>query len=370
MVDHLTPLPPLSAIPPDLRTLADYAARTPRHLPAESWAHIEEVAGAGVPVRETRAAFDRLRLLPRALADLAGGTTQVTLPDGAHAVPILCAPLAYQRIAHPEGERAAVRAAAAIGTGFVLSTLSSVTLEDVAIAAREAAAQLGSAAPLWFQLYLQPRREDSLALVRRAEAAGYRAIVLTIDAGVKPSGFVLPPGVEAANLAGMPRPRHVAAPGGRIVFGTPLADAVPTWADLEWLRAATDLPLLVKGMMSPQDARRMIDAGADGLILSSHGGRVVDGLPAPITMLPQVAEAAGDAPVLLDSGIRSGTDVVKALCLGARAVLIGRPLLHGLAVAGLPGAAHVLHILRTELELAMAQLGCPTVAELTPERVM
>lgn len=368
MVQHLTPS--LATIPPDLRTLADYERRAPDHLPPATWAHIQETAGDGLSARDNRMALDRWRLLPRALADLAGGTTQIDLPDGRHATPILTAPLAYAGIAHPDGERAIVHAATALGTGMILSTLSSTALEEVAAAAGDAAAQLGTTAPLWFQLYLQPRREDSLALVRRAEAAGYLAIVLTIDAAVKPSAFPLPAGVDAANLAGMPRPRHVAAPGGPIVFGTPLADAVPCWADLAWLRGATRLPLLVKGTMSSADARRMIDAGANGLILSNHGGRVLDGLPAALDLLPAIVEAVGRAPVLIDGGVRTGTDVVKALCLGARGVLVGRPILHALAVAGFAGVAHVLHLLRTDLELAMAQLGCPTIAELTPDRLL
>ena len=368
MVDHLTP--PLATIPPDLRTLADYERRAPAHLPAEVWAHIQDAAGTGLSARDNRAAFDRWRLMPRALADLAGGTTALELFEERHATPVMVAPLAYGRIAHPDGERAIVRAATAIGVGCILSTLSSVTLEEVAAARAAARAQIGSDAPLWFQLYLQPRREDSLALVRRAEAADYRAIVLTIDAGVKPSGFVLPPGLEAANLQGMPRPRHVAAPGGRIVFGTPLADAAPGWDDLAWLRAATTLPILVKGMFAAEDARRMAGMGADGLILSNHGGRVLDGLPAALDQLPAILAAVGDTPVLVDGGVRCGTDVVKALCLGARAVLVGRPVLHALAVAGLPGVAHVLHLLRTETETAMAQLGCPTLGDLTPARLV
>jgi 4-hydroxymandelate oxidase len=364
MVDHLTPL---ASIPPDVRTLADYERRAPAHLTADVWAHIQDVAGTGLSAQDNRAAFDRWRLMPRALADLVGGTTAFDLFGERHAAPVLVAPLAYGRIAHPEGERAIIRAATAIGIGYILSTLSSVTLEEIAEARLAGEAQLGSAAPFWFQLYLQPRREDSLALVRRAEAAGYRAIVLTIDAGVKPSGFILPPGVEAANLRGMPRAQHVAAAGGRIIFGTALADAAPSWDDLAWLREVTQLPLLLKGMMAPGDAQRMVAAGVDGLIVSNHGGRVLDGLPAALDQLREIVAAVGDTPVLIDGGVRCGTDVVKALCLGARAVLVGRPVLHALAVAGLPGAAHALHLLRTEVEVAMAQLGCATIADLTLE---
>lgn len=371
MVDHLSaPRPALAAIPADLRALSDYERRAPAHLPPAIWAHIQDTAGDGLSARDNRAAFHRWRLMPRALADLRGGSTATDLFGERHAAPILVAPLAYGRIAHPDGELAMIRAVSAIGAGLVLSTLASATLEDVAAARRDAAAQLGTSAPLWFQLYLQPRREDSLALVRRAEAAGYRAIVLTIDAGVKPSTFVLPRGAEAANLRGMPRAQHLAEAGGRILFGTALADAAPGWDDLAWLRDATRLPVLVKGMMMPADAQRMVAAGVNGLILSNHGGRVLDGLPAAIDRLPGIVAAVGNIPILIDGGVRRGTDVVKALCLGARAVLVGRPVLHALAVAGLAGAAHALHLLRTEFEVAMAQLGCPTIADLTSERLV
>lgn len=370
MVDDLSGAgaPPLAAIPADIRTLADYERRARAHLPTATWAHIQD----GADACDDRAAFARWRLLPRALGDLAGGSTAIDLLGEPHAAPILLAPVAYQRLAHPGGELAVVRAATVLETGMIVSTLASHSLEAIAQARREAAAELGTAgAGLWFQLYLQPQREDSLALIHRAERAGYRAIVLTIDAGVKRSSFALPGDVTAVNLAGMARAAHVAVPGGRILFGTPLADAVPSWQDLTWLRAATRLPLLVKGMMTGADAARMVELGSDGLILSNHGGRVLDALPAVIDVLPQVCAAVkGRVPVLIDGGVRSGADVVKALCLGASAVAIGRPLLHALAVAGMPGVAHALHLLRAELESVMAQLGCGRVADLDQERLL
>lgn len=374
MVDDLSggPLPPLGAAPADLLSLADYERRAAAHLPQATWRHIEDGAGAGQTLRANRTAFDRWHLLPRAFAELGEGGTAVTLPDGGHEAPVLLAPVAYQRLAHPEGEIAAIRAATALGLGTVVSTLSSFTIEEIAAARRQAADELGRApAPFWFQLYLQPRREDSLSLVRRAESAGAGAIVLTIDASVKPSGFPLPPGVEAANLRGFPQPRQVATAGGRILFGTPLLDAAPRWDDLLWLREATALPIFLKGMVLGEDAERAVRAGIDGLILSNHGGRVLDGLPPTLTVLPELLDQIERrVPILVDGGFRRGTDIVKALCLGASAVLVGRPVLHGLAVAGLPGVAHVLHLLRAELELAMAQMGCATPDQLTPERLI
>ncbi|EIZ80943.1 putative oxidoreductase [Novosphingobium sp. Rr 2-17] len=364
------PLSPLAAIPPDLRSLADYEARAQAHFAPEVWRHLQEGAGREITLRENRAAFDRIGLLPRAMANL-DGHTRIELFGRTHAAPILLAPLAYQRLAHPDGEMATAHAAAALETGMVVSTLASVEIEAIAQGAVALARELGKGdPPLWFQLYLQPDRAHSLELVRRAEAAGYEAIVLTIDAALKPTGITLPPGVDAVNLAGMPRARHTAVPGGRILLGTPLTDAAPRWDDLAWLRGQTKLPVLVKGLVLGEDARRCVDEGADGLIVSNHGGRVLDGLPSVLDLIADVADATGGSiPLLVDGGIRSGTDVVKALALGAKAVLVGRPQMHALAVAGMPGVAHMLHLLRTELEAAMAQLGCPTVAELGPERL-
>lgn len=360
------PLPPLTTIPPDLQSLPDYERRAEAHLSAGAWRHIQAGAGGETSLRANRAQFDRLRIIPRMLVDMKGATTELELFGLRHAAPILLAPLAYHRIAHPQGELATISAATALDTTMVVSTLSSVPLEDIAVTARAAAAELGkgSPPPLWFQLYVQPDRRHSADLVHRAEAAGYQVIVFTVDASVKRSDFALPPGVEAANLKGMPRLSHSSTlADGRILFGTPLLEAGPTWDSLAWLRAETRLPIVVKGLLSPDDARLARDHGADGIIVSNHGGRVMDGLASPLDMLPAMVEAVEDRiPLLLDSGVRHGTDVLKALALGARATLVGRPQLHALAVAGVQGVAHMLHILRTELELAMAHTGCTSPA--------
>lgn len=365
------PLPAHPGVPPGMATLADYEHAARAHLTPEAWQHIQEGAGQGRSLTENRAALARWGFLPRAMADLRGGHTRVTLLGREHASPVLLAPMAYQRLGHDDGEIAVAQAATALQTGMIVSTLASATLEAIAEAACDAAEQLAAApAPLWFQLYLQPEREHSLALVRRAEAAGYEAIVLTVDAAIKPAGMTLPPGVEAANLAGMPRTRQTAVPGGRILLGTALADAAPTWEDLAWLRGVTRLPILVKGMLLGEDAARAVAMGADGLIVSNHGGRVLDGLPSALDMLGTVAEAtSGKVPLLMDGGIRTGADVAKAVALGASAVLVGRPQMHALAVAGMAGVAHALHVLRTELEATMAQLGCATIAAITRDRL-
>ena len=354
-------------IPADIRCAADYERHAIHHIEAQAWQHIQSGADQNLTLSHNRAALDALRLVPQPVADLRHAHTRIELLGQTLASPLLLAPVAYQRLAHPEGELATVRAAMALQTGMVVSTLSSFTLEEIAQAGQAAATEMGHSTPRWFQLYMQPAREHSLQLIRRAEAAGYTAIVWTVDASIKRSGFALPHGVEAANLRGMPSTQHTPPLLGPILFGTPLIQQIPTWDDLRWLRAQIQLPIIVKGILSPAQAQQAVDLGADALIVSNHGGRVLDGVVSPIEVLPAIAQAVqGQVPLLLDSGVRHGTDVVKALALGASAALIGRPQLYALATAGLVGVAHLLHLLRAELELTMAQLGCATVADITP----
>lgn len=354
-------------IPADIRCAVDYERHAIHHIEAQAWQHIQSGADQNLTLSHNRAALDALRLVPQPVADLRHAHTRIELLRQTLTSPLLLAPVAYQRLVHPEGELATVRAAMALQTGMVVSTLSSFTLEEIAQAGQAAATEMGHSTPRWFQLYMQPAREHSLLLIRRAEAAGYTAIVWTVDASIKRSGFALPHGVEAANLHGMPSTQHTPPLLGPILFGTPLMQQIPTWDDLRWLRAQTQLPIIVKGILSPAQAQQAVDLGADALIVSNHGGRVLDGVVSPIEVLPAIAQAVqGQVPLLLDSGVRHGTDVVKALALGASAALIGRPQLYALATAGLVGVAHLLHLLRAELELTMAQLGCATVADITP----
>lgn len=354
-------------IPADIRCAADYERHAIHHIAAQAWQHIQSGADQNLTLAHNRAALDALRLVPQPVADLRHAHTRIELLGQTLASPLLLAPVAYQRLVHPEGELATVRAAMALQTGMVVSTLSSFTLEEIAQAGQVAATEMGHSTPRWFQLYMQPAREHSLQLIRRAEAAGYTAIVWTVDASIKRSGFALPHGAEAANLRGMPSTQHTPPLLGPILFGTPLIQQIPTWDDLRWLRAQTQLPIIVKGILSPAQAQQAVDLGADALVVSNHGGRVLDGVVSPIEVLPAIAQAVqGQVPLLLDSGVRHGTDVVKALALGASAALIGRPQLYALATAGLVGVAHLLHLLRAELELTMAQLGCATVADITP----
>lgn len=359
------PLPPLQAIPPTLATVRDYEAAAQARMSEAAWAYVAGGASDEVTLRENEAAFRRAALRPRLLRDLSGGHTRLDLFGCSLSLPVLLAPVAFQRLAHPDGELAAVLGAAVNGAGYVASTQASAAIEDIAAASAGAA--------LWFQLYLQPDRDMTLALVRRAEAAGYRAIVLTADApisGVRPreqrAGFRLPPGVEAVNLRGTPAPpAHVARPGEPVLLGGPLLASAPTWRDVAWLRTQTTLPLILKGVMCAEDATLAIAEGVDGVVVSNHGGRVLDGVPASLDVLPEVVDAVGaSTPVLLDGGVRSGGDVFKALALGARAVMVGRPFVWGLAAAGAVGVSHVIHILRAELEATMALTGRAALADI------
>jgi len=363
-------VPALEAVPPGLVTLADHAAHARTRLDAVAWAYFDGGAADEHTVHANRGAWDGLRLVPRMLRPLSGGHAGTTLFGRAMALPVLLAPVAYQRMAHPDGELASAWAAAAQGAGMVLSTLSSTRLEDVAAAVRHDPDR----GPLWSQLYLQHDRGVTRALVQRAEAAGYEALVLTIDAPVsgardreRRAGFRLPAGVFAANLTDLP-PRAPAtrAAGRSALFDDLLRDA-PTWDDVAWLRAQTRLPLLLKGVLHPDDARQAAALGADGLIVSNHGGRTLDTAVATARALPRIVDAVGDRlPVLVDGGIRRGTDVLKAIALGARAVLLGRPYVYGLANAGAAGVAHVLRLLRDEFEIAMALCGCAHVDAIDP----
>jgi 4-hydroxymandelate oxidase len=347
--------------------LADYERLAEERLDANAWAYFSGGSADEITVRWNRAGFDRLAIVPRVLNGGAGGTTRLNLLGRSYVHPIFVAPIAYQKLAHPDGERATAAAADAQDAGMVLSTQASVTLE--------AAAQAGATCR-WFQLYVQPARDVTLSLVRRAEAAGYEALVVTVDApinGVRNRehrvGFALPAGIAAENLKDSVVPMAPLAAGASVVFDRFMA-AAPTWDDVAWLRSVTSLPVVLKGILSAEDAVRAVEVGAAGLIVSNHGGRTLDTLPATIDVLPQVVAAvAGRVPLLIDGGIRRGTDVLKALALGASAVLVGRPIVYGLAVNGALGVAHVLRVLRDEFEVAMALSGCRTLADIGPHLV-
>ena len=346
-------------VPPDVVSVADYERHARERLPDDVWAYIAGAGADGLTQRWNREAFDAQRLSGRVLADMRDASTASTLFGAALPFPILVAPVAHQKLVHPDGEHATLLGAAAVGAWMTVSTLSSVLLENIAE---------GAQTTLWFQLYLQVEREDTLRLVRRAEAAGYKALVVTVDAPVngvrndeQRAGFRLPPSVRPVNIEGFAGPTPRAGPGESPVFKG-LLDRAPTWADIAWLRKQTRLPILLKGIVSPADAAHALAEGADGLIVSNHGGRTLDTLPASLHALEAVAAVVRNrVPVLMDGGVRRGTDVLKALALGATAVMIGQPILHALAVAGPIGVAHLLTILRAEFEVAMALTGCASL---------
>jgi isopentenyl diphosphate isomerase/L-lactate dehydrogenase-like FMN-dependent dehydrogenase len=282
-------------------------------------------------------------------------------------MPILVAPLGCQGIADPEGECATARAAAAAGTLMVVSTMSTRSLEEVAAAE----------GPRWFQLYVYRDRAVTEALVRRAEEAGYQALVVTVDTpqmGRRErdirNQFGLPPHLRFANFETAQDAYATDAGSALIRHAQASFDASLSWADIRWLQSITRLPIILKGIMTAEDALQAVAAGVEGIIVSNHGGRQLDGVPATIEILPEVAAAVdGRCALLLDGGVRRGTDVLKALALGADAVLVGRPVLWGLTAQGEPGARRVLELLRAELELAMRLAGCPTLAQITPASV-
>ena len=322
-------------------------------------------AGDERTLRENVAAFARRRLRPRMLVDVEEVSTATTVLGAEVSMPLLVAPVAFQRLVHPDGEPAMARAAAAAGTVMCLSTIATSRPSEVAAQAPPA--------PRWLQLYLFRDRAVSRALVEEAIEAGFEAVALTVDApraGRRErdlrTGFEVPADLSAPAVA--------AAIGGersltiQEVFA--LVDPTPSWRDLEALIAETELPVLVKGVLTGEDGALAAEHGAAGVIVSNHGGRQLDGVPASLEVLPEVVDAVGGrCEVLLDGGVRRGTDVVVALALGARAVLAGRAPLWGLAVDGERGAREVLELLREEVELALALLGCPTPAHVTSQHV-
>lgn len=355
------PPSPRPAPPSPLIRLSDLDERARERLDPAAWAYFAGAAADELTLAANRSDWDALRLLPRVLRPLAGSHSGTTLAGQALAHPIFLAPVAAQRLAHPDGEFATALAAAAQGAGMILSSQASVAVEQVARAMAEP-----GAGPLWFQLYWQARRADTLALVQRAEAAGCQALVLTVDAPVhgvrdreRRAGFALPPEARAVHLADL-------APGPSDLAGL-LASAVQ-WDDIAWLRQHTRLPLWLKGVLHADDATQAADSGlVQGLVVSNHGGRTLDTCVSTAWALPQVAAAVrGRLPLMVDGGIRRGTDVLKALALGANAVAIGRPQVMALACGGALGVAQMLRLLRDEFSVALALSGCRSPAEIHP----
>jgi isopentenyl diphosphate isomerase/L-lactate dehydrogenase-like FMN-dependent dehydrogenase len=345
-----SPNPPLAQIPPQISRAADYESLAERFIAAPTLAYLTGGSGEDRTLAWNRAAFERLRLTPRVFAALADACTATTLLGRRLPHPVLLAPVAYQGLVHPQAEVDSARGAAATDTVTVLSSLATRQVEEVAGVAT---------AGWWYQLWLGADRRETLARLRRAEQAGCAAIVVTVDAAAQlPSrraqraGFVLPPG-----LAADPPPPA----GGASIFER-YRNAAVRREDLAWLLEVSARPVIVKGVLHPADAAACRELGAAGIVVSNHGGRTVDGVTASLDALTGIRAAVGEQPtVLLDGGIRSGEDVLKAVAAGADAVLIGRLQVYALAVAGALGVAHMLRLLREELELYMAVTGCASL---------
>ena len=352
-------------------TLEALEARAEAALPREVYDYYAGGADDEVTVAANLAAWRRYRFRPRVLVDVSRVDTSLDLLGRRLAHPVVLAPTAFQRLAHPEGEAATARAAGARGALLVASCLSTLTVEAIADAAPDA--------PRWLQLYVFRDRGLSESLVRRAEAAGCSAVCLTVTAPVPGNRrrdahnrFTLPEGLEMANFTGHFQARFPEARGSALgAFIQKEFDAGLTWEALAWLRSVTHLPLVVKGVVTPEDARLAVDHGADAVAVSNHGGRQLDGAEPTVAALPRVAEAVGGhVPVLVDGGIRRGSDVAKALALGATAAMIGRPYLWGLAAGGQAGVEHVIDLLVDELRRTLALLGRPTLASLDRSAVV
>ncbi|HEY6644304.1 alpha-hydroxy acid oxidase [Povalibacter sp.] len=369
MSHRQSPSPVLSSIPAEVRCARDYEVLARRFIAEPAYEYIAGGSGEGITLAANFAASASLTVCPRLLRDVTAGHTRLSLAGRGFSHPILLAPVAFQALVHPGAEVETARAAAATDSCIVSSTLSSCTLEEIARAA-------GS--NKWFQLYFQAQRDVTADLLRRAQVAGYGAIVATLDAPIQvPSlrsqraGFQMPDHCVAANLSEYAPAEPVRPEPGLSRIFQGLMRSAPTWRDVDWLLAQTSLPVWVKGVLHPQDALDLKARGVAGLIVSNHGGRALDGAPASLHALPQIRAAVGDdLPVLFDSGIRSGTDIFKALALGADAVLIGRLQMYALSVAGALGVAHMIKLLREELEICMALAGCTTLADICQATVL
>jgi 4-hydroxymandelate oxidase len=342
----------------EVLSLAELANAARERLDPVRYDYFAGGADDELTLRANEDVFARLRLLPRVFRGSGTRTLATTLAGTSASSPVLVAPTAFHRLAHPDGEVATARAAAATGTIMITGMASTVAVEEVS----------ATGAALWFQLYPQPDRVFTAAVVKRAEAAGCRALVVTADSPVfgrhsrdLRNGFTdLPPGFVCENM------RDATGSVRDIEFSAGLG-----WADLDWLRSVTDLPVVVKGVLHPGDARLAVEHGVAAIIVSNHGGRQLDTAVTALEALPAIADAVGGrVPLVLDGGVRRGTDVVKACALGAAAVAVGRPVVWGLALDGAAGVEWVLSTLRDELDRALALCGADSVGALTPDLVV
>ncbi len=361
----MTPLGPEGLA--SVLTLDDFEALARDRLSEMAYAYLAGGAGSEITLADNRAAFNRIRLYPRVLVDASRIDTGIKLFDRDYPFPILLAPTGYHMLFHPDGESETVEGANLSEATLIASLFSSIQFEKLSSSAKR---------PLWFQLYVQNDRGFTKEIIEEVLAAGCEAICVTVDEPLNGprdrefrAGFKLPAGIERANLAklGSSIASGAHRPSGRNIYSATHGYDV-TWKDIDWLRRIVPVRLLLKGVLHPADARRAVGAGCDGVIVSNHGGRSLDTVPATIDALPLIVQAVeGRVPILLDGGIRRGIDLFKALAKGAAAVLIGRPYVYGLAVGGASGIARVVEILQTELEMTMGLVGCPRLSEIGPE---
>lgn len=354
-----------------LLNLFDVEREAQSRVPPSHWGYIAGGANDEMTLRANRDAFDRLAIRFRTMVDVSVRDLATSVLGVRVSMPVLVAPTAMHKLAHPDGECATARAARAAGTLMTTSTTATTRLGDVIAAAP---------GPMWFQLYIYQDRGRTRELVEEAVRSGYSGLMLTVDAPVLGRrerdirlGFTLPAGLNLPNaaVAGMGTvPDANADASGLMLHFRHLHDAALTPSDIDWLREVSGLPVIVKGIVRGDDAARAVEHGASAVVVSNHGGRQLDTAIPSIRALPEVVEAVGDrAEVYVDGGVRRGTDVIKAIALGARAVLLGRPILWGLAVDGESGVRSVLDLLRTEVDVAMALTGVRNVGEITRDLV-
>lgn len=364
-------------IPADIACSHDYERYAEQILPTPNWHYIAGGSGDENTLEANCNAFTNIGLQQTLLPDITQVNTSVTLNSEQHAHPILVAPIAYQQLAHQDGELATVQAANAQDISMVVSTLASTPLEQVA--------QYQTDQPLWFQLYIQPDKQHTYDLIKRAEQAGYTSLVITLDAPInglrnreQRHNFSLPDHIKAQNLQpylststqGTARQQAISGLSSQQITLSTLLAQSPRWQDISNIIANTRLSVYLKGILTVDDARKAKEIGATGIIVSNHGGRILDGVPTSIEMLPLIRHAVGsDMEILCDSGIRRGSDIFKALALGANSVLVGRPVIYALATAGAMGVAHCLRLLKDELQLTMALTGCASISDITPDKI-
>ncbi|XP_061556724.1 hydroxyacid oxidase 1 [Phycodurus eques] len=353
--------------------VSDFEVDARKVLPKAVYDYYSSGAEEQVTLADNVAAFKRWRLIPRVLRDVSSVDLSASVLGHELSMPLCVAATAMQRMAHPDGETATARACRAVGTGMMLSSWATSTIEEVMSAT---ATSPGVGGVLWLQLYIYKDRELTLSLVRRAEAAGYEAIFVTVDTphlGRRledmRNSFKLPSHLRLSNFSTDSLALSEGDFGSDSALAVYVAKAIDPalcWDDITWLKKNTRLPVLVKGVLTGEDAARAVNYGVDGILVSNHGARQLDGVPATLDVLEEVVEAAaGRCDVYLDGGVRRGTDVLKALALGAKAVFIGRPVLWGLSCEGEQGVIAVLQLLKDELTLAMALAGCRSLSEVS-----